>query len=48
MRVMLEEILAAARERRRQESVRCGKGKGGEEGEATDSKRRGRGTGVLV
>ena len=34
-RVMLKEILVAARERRRQESGRRGGGKGGEEGEVT-------------
>ena len=37
LRVTLEEIFAAARERWRRESGRRGEGKGGEEGEVTGS-----------
>ena len=36
MRVTSKNISAAARERRRQESGRCGRDNGGEEGEVTD------------
>ena len=48
LRVTLEYILDASREKLQQESIRRDGGEGGEEGEVIDSDGGGRGTGVLV